>query len=311
MLHLPFKTTEKVDLTKPLYKFVEIAYSAEQADEHRDAFHEVSALRERVRERVQQPASTEQSAAETTRLLLRYYRVLAAMRTRFGAVVEDAEAWATFAWSDAVRPSEKKAARPELNHEMACVLFNLAAALSYSATVEDRATPAGLRAACQAFQYAAGALDLLAALPGGGGGGGEEGAAGAAAPPAPPGTADLHPRSVAGWRSMMLAQAQQCFYQKACADRLKPSVVAKLAQQARPSRRGHRMHGATGMAPWPCLTGMPRVRIARAGGRVLRGGGGVAAARRAQGGARQGVAGHPRRAGRHLPRVGAGDCMLH
>ena len=34
-------------------------------------------------------ASTEQSAAETTRLLLRYYRVLAAMRTRFGAVVED------------------------------------------------------------------------------------------------------------------------------------------------------------------------------------------------------------------------------
>ena len=48
MLHLPLKATEKIDLTKPLYKFVEVAYSIQQADEHRDAFHDVSALRERT-----------------------------------------------------------------------------------------------------------------------------------------------------------------------------------------------------------------------------------------------------------------------
>ena len=46
-----------------------------------------------------------------------------------------------------------------------------------------------------------------------------------------PTTPDLHPRSVSGWRSLMLAQAQLCFYDKACADSMKPSVVAKLAAQ--------------------------------------------------------------------------------
>ena len=81
MIHLPLKQTEKVDLQRGLYKFVEIAYSPEQADEHREAFSEVSVLRERVR----QAQLAEQTVAETVSLLHRYYRLLTAMRTRFGS----------------------------------------------------------------------------------------------------------------------------------------------------------------------------------------------------------------------------------
>ena len=213
MLHLPLKQTDKVDLQKPLYKFVEVAYSSEQADEHRDAFAEVSSLREQVR----QLALDEESASDAVRTLLRYYRVLVGMRTRFGAVVEDAETWGAFTWKDALKPSEK-ASRPELNFEIGAVLYNLAAALSFSATTQDRTTPTGLRAACQAFQFAAGAFDALSAL---------GLAAGSAAC-----TPDMHGRAIAGWRAIMLAQAQQCFYEKACTDAVRPSIVAKLVSQA-------------------------------------------------------------------------------
>ena len=33
------------------------------------------------------------------------------------------------------------------------------------------------------------------------------------------------------WKTIMLAQAQQCFFEKAASDQLKPGVVARLAAQ--------------------------------------------------------------------------------
>ena len=72
MLHLPLKSTEKHELHKSLYRFVEMAYSSHQAEDHRDAFHDAEQLRERVR----QATLTEKGAAETVRLLVRYQRLL-------------------------------------------------------------------------------------------------------------------------------------------------------------------------------------------------------------------------------------------
>ena len=144
MLHLPLKTTEKVELQRCLFKFVSIAYSSQQAEDHRDAFQDAAQLRERVR----QATLNERGASETVRLLARYHRLLNTMCSRFGSdQVEGAEQWASFTWRDAFKTSEK-VVQHELSFEAACVLFNLAAALSYSATLEDRTTPTGLRAAC-------------------------------------------------------------------------------------------------------------------------------------------------------------------
>lgn len=141
-----------------------------------------------------------------------YYRFLAALRLR---AADGAATWCEFCWLDAV--SHEKASRAELSYEIACVLANLGAALSHAGAKEDRAEASGLRAACQYFQQAAGAFDALSAVLGG------------AAWGAP--TPDLHPKAAEGWKHLMLAQAQLCFYQKAVDGGMKPAVVAKLAAQ--------------------------------------------------------------------------------
>jgi hypothetical protein len=49
MLHLPLKATENTNITDGLYRFVKMAYSVEQAEEHREVYNEISALRNKVR----------------------------------------------------------------------------------------------------------------------------------------------------------------------------------------------------------------------------------------------------------------------
>ena len=127
MLSIPLKQTERVDLRRSLHAFVEASYSTEQADAHRDAFEEVHVLRERVR----LATLTEKNHAATVATLARYYRVVTSLRTRFGAAVEDSEFAVQFVWRDAFRPPEK-VARADLQYERVCVLFSVAAALSYS-----------------------------------------------------------------------------------------------------------------------------------------------------------------------------------
>ena len=231
MLHFPFKTTEKVELHSSLYNAVAEAYSRAQADSHREAFDTMNQLRERVR--ALGSAATEKTAHEAIRLLARYHRLLTAFRSRFGLESSflDVEQWPSFIWHDAFQ-TKQTLAQPDLSFETACVLFNLTAALSFAATCENRNTPTGLRGACLAFQYAAGAIDLLTPL--------ANSASWAEA------AGDLHPKAVLAWRHVFLAQvrgvcarvtsthhsisrhlshhlhlqAQQCFYEKACSDQV-------------------------------------------------------------------------------------------
>eukprot|EP00966_Prymnesium_polylepis_P141210 3261135-Prymnesium_polylepis.1 len=214
MLHLPLKSTEKVDLQKSLHRFIESAYSHEQADEHRDACAEVQTLRERVR----QASFSDDNAAETVTLLAHYYRLLTALATRFGDAVEDTDAPVTFVWRDAFKHSDK-ATSSDLRFERVCVVFNLAAAISYAGTQQNRDEAEGLRDACQLFQQAAGAIEQLQAL------------LAEAWHQAPAFTTDTHAKATAAWRSLMLAQAQQCYYEKARKDKMKAAVVSKLAAQ--------------------------------------------------------------------------------
>ena len=253
MFHLPLKTTERVDLQRSLHRFVEESYSLEQADEHRDAFAEVHTLRERCRT----ATLTEKGAEDTVRLLARYYRLLTNLRTRFGTAVDDSDGRVGFTWKDAWHPA--KAAKEhskgqiwstsqyDLQFERACVLFNLAAALGYSATVQKRSDADGPRRACQRFQQAAGALALLQRIELS-----EEGGI----------TDDMGGDALEVWKTIMLAQAQQCFFEKAANDKLKPGVVARLAAQvaassARQSMLHPPLHHAASLLS-PCCTHSPR-----------------------------------------------------
>ena len=166
MLSIPLKQTERVDLRRSLHAFVEASYSTEQADAHRDAFEEVHVLRERVR----LATLTEKNHAATVATLARYYRVVTSLRTRFGAAVEDSEFAVQFVWRDAFRPPEK-VARADLQYERVCVLFNVAAALSYAGAAQKRGDEEGLRRACQLFQQAAHAVESVQGLLADGGGG--------------------------------------------------------------------------------------------------------------------------------------------
>ena len=224
MLSIPLKQTERVDLRRSLHAFVEASYSTEQADAHRNAFEEVHVLRERVR----LATLTEKNHAATVATLARYYRVVTSLRTRFGAAVEDSEFAVQFVWRDAFRPPEK-VARADLQYERVCVLFNVAAALSYAGAAQKRGDEEGLRRACQLFQQAAHAVESVQGLLADGGGGAGSGP-----------TADLSAEALGAWRGLMLAQAQQCFYEKAAREKIKPAVRAP-----RNSRRAIRRNSLT------------------------------------------------------------------
>lgn len=102
-----------------------------------------------------------------------------------------------------------------LQYERACVLFDLAAMYSLLAVNENRSAAEGLKKACAYFQNAAGCFQHLidVALP-----------EMRVAPP-PDMTVDV----ITTLKNLMLAQAQECFWQKAAMDQLKDGIVAKLA----------------------------------------------------------------------------------
>ena len=79
MLTLPLKATEKVELQRTLFKFVEVAYSEESAEEHREAFLRVASLRESCRQLNAAP-DEKGEADNNVRLLARYHRLLTTMR---------------------------------------------------------------------------------------------------------------------------------------------------------------------------------------------------------------------------------------
>jgi programmed cell death 6-interacting protein len=116
----------------------------------------------------------------------------------------------------------KKASEIDLVFEKAAVLFNVGAVRSCMAASADRTTPEGMKLACQQFQLAAGIFKhlrekvgplLKCAL-----------------------QSEMTPEGLQMVESIMLAQAQACFYEKAVADRarsqtMKASVIARLASQ--------------------------------------------------------------------------------
>lgn len=114
-------------------------------------------------------------------------------------------------------PNQQSHAHTEnnLRFELANVLFNLAAMYSQLALSSNRATSDGLKNAANNFCFAAGTINYLKSnvIP--------------ELRSAPP--EDMDDLTLESLENLMLAQAQECFWQKAVKDGLKDASIARLA----------------------------------------------------------------------------------
>ncbi|EMS66495.1 hypothetical protein TRIUR3_25355 [Triticum urartu] len=120
----------------------------------------------------------------------------------------------------AARLTNKKVGLPSVHLEKAAVLFNLGAVYSQIALAADRTTDVGIRTACGAFQSAAGAFAWL-----------RESGVAAKAVAAGATTVDVTPDCAAMLEKLMLAQAQECFFEKVIAGGKPPALCSKVARQ--------------------------------------------------------------------------------
>lgn len=214
MLAVPEKKTAAGDIYRPLRHYIAAAFSEREAQLAEDDLDSVRQMRAAV----EKPAAGDPSLPSRLALLLSYHRALSLIEPRFPVSADRAHANLTFTWHDAFRPS-RKASLPSLHLEKSAVLFNAGAAHSQIALAADRGSAAGLKQACNGFQSAAGAFGALREgdapkLAAGGGG-----------------TVDLSVECAGMLERLMLAQAQECFFEKVIADGKPPGICSKVARQ--------------------------------------------------------------------------------
>ncbi|KAK9722599.1 pH-response regulator protein palA/rim20, variant 2 [Basidiobolus ranarum] len=201
ILAIDLKKTESVQLTKPLREYIADSYS-EPPELYVDDYRVIEALRaDCVNAEVHQ---------NSLNRLIKYYGQLVFISTKFPSDVNIAFTWHN-AFTKVKHPEQKN-----LHYERACILFNIGAMYSQLGQAENRSSSEGLKRACQHFQSAAGVFkyiqeNLLSEL--------------RCSP-----TADMAMPVLNALINLMLAQAQECFWQKAVKDQMKDTIIAKLAE---------------------------------------------------------------------------------
>lgn len=215
-ISVPLKKSSEVDLSKPLSKFISATYpSGEEQAEYCRAAEELNKLRKSA---VGRPLDKHESSLET---LFRYYDQLCCIEAKFP--FSENQICLTFTWKDAFDKGSlfggsTKLALANVGYEKSCVLFNCGALASQVASEQNLDNDVGLRTSAKYYQIASGAFahikdTVLSALnreP----------------------TMDLSPDTVGTLSQIMLAQAQEVFFLKAAADKMKDAIIAKLANQA-------------------------------------------------------------------------------
>lgn len=211
MLAVQEKKTLGIDLFKPLRQYIVEHYSERDAVDNEEDLDTVQQMRKEV-----EKASDSLEARRD--LLQRYYRALCMMESRFPISNETEHVNSlSFTWFDAFK-SGKKASQQNIHFEKASVVFNLGAVQSQLALSADRATLNGIKQACNCFQASAGAFAFLRDNI-------SMKASGSSS------TVDITVESAGMLERLMLAQAQECFFEKAVSDS-KPSLLCgKLARQ--------------------------------------------------------------------------------
>eukprot|EP00128_Syssomonas_multiformis_P016988 Colp12_sorted_trinity150504_noHs@35456 len=205
-LAVELKRSEKVDFARPLKAFISSSYE-EDPNKYDEAIMNLDSLRQSIR----QPDKHETGAAS----LLKYLGQLKFLESRFP--ISSTQVRVEFVWYDSFKPKTKQG-QYSIQYERACVIFNLASLYSQIAATQNINTEDGLKVACRYYQLAAGVFSDL-----------KENIF-TLVPTSP--TPDLTPESLGALITLMLAQAQECFYLKAAMDKMKDAITARLATQA-------------------------------------------------------------------------------
>ncbi|SOV02700.1 related to RIM20 - protein involved in proteolytic activation of Rim101p [Ustilago sp. UG-2017a] len=239
IVSIPPKRTTSI--STPLATAIRNYISHNYSDTHPDAFN--NDIRDFVRLRDQ--LSSNEIHISAIEPLLRYHAQLVFFSTKFPSNIN-----LSFPWSLSFSPSlpswtntisgameaNKSAeagpasgiayvtsdtvAQPDLAFEKANVLFSLAALYSALGCAESRTDKESIKFATAWFQNAAGVVQHII-----------DNLVEPTRHLTPP-CADLSPRLLSCIRDLMLAQAQECFWQKAVMDRMKDFTIAKLAEKA-------------------------------------------------------------------------------
>ena len=210
MLACPLKATKGVDWSGPLRSYLKTNYSAETLDQHASSIQRLSTARERV-------ANANGASDSSTDAMESYLIMLGQTEPRFP--LGEGGLKLTFVWYDSLKPS-KKISMSSCAFERGCVLYNLGALFSHQGMIQDRQDINGLKKACTFFQQSAGVFEFIR----------QDLIEGKKV--LGPTTTDLSREGLEMMQSLMLAQAQACFYEKAIHDKHKPAILSKLASQA-------------------------------------------------------------------------------
>ncbi|KAI9318505.1 BRO1-like domain-containing protein [Dichotomocladium elegans] len=205
-LNIPCKTTMPVKWAPVLLQYIEKAYAEDPARYEPDA-HELDHLREVFMD------SLEPSLI-TLNQFFTYYAQVAFVCTRFPFDVGLELPWHLLFSTSGSNPVTLS----NLKFEKANVLFCIGAIYSQLGCNETRISTEGLRKSCNFFQNAAGCFKYIA-----------KEIISDFQMTAP---TDLLPSGLTALMSLMLAQAQECIWQKAMMEHMKPGTIARLALKA-------------------------------------------------------------------------------
>jgi len=203
ILYLPFRRSHAVNLSDAIKQYISTKY-----DQHPDLFTRdlsaISALRATA-------IHAQDPHASNVPKLQAYAAQLVWLGGKFPVDIGVEFPWYPALGYNTARP----VARNNLRFELANVVFNIAALYAQLAVASNRSTPDGLRLAANHFCLAAGVLVHLrdVILP--------------ELRTTPP--EDMDAMTLECLEKLMLAQGQECFWQKAVKDGLKDATIAKLA----------------------------------------------------------------------------------
>ena len=179
-----------------------------------DALEDVKAVA-KAREQVVHPLGSLELQGEA---LQRYYRMLCTMESRFPISREKTHInKLAFSWTNSFKENQG-VRQHNLNFEKAAVAFNYGALLSQRGLDVDRTTDDGVKVACKFFQEAAGVFAFV-----------KDHISIKVDSPKP---VDLSLEASKMLEHIMLAQAQECFHEKALRDGKSAAILAKLAKHA-------------------------------------------------------------------------------
>ena len=203
ILFLPFRKSHSVNLTEAIKQYISSKY-----DQHPDMFKDDLEGIEKLRSTA---IHAQEPHPSNVPKLQQYAAQLVWLSGKFPVDVGVEFPWYPALGYNTGRP----VSRNNLRYELANIVFNLAAMYSQLAMSSNRSTPDGLKVAANNFCLAAGTISHLknTVLP--------------ELRTEPPEDMDL--MTLDCLEKLMLAQGQECFWQKAVKDGLKDATIAKLA----------------------------------------------------------------------------------